>query len=694
MKNLNTKSLLVVTIIFSSVFALPTLTMAQEKDYSDVFNFDQVNVGIFEGFRGGFGALFGDHLGYGGKILGSIFQTLFLQGLNLSKHEMLGSTFVLSANRTYHERGTYNFDAEQDNKDIYIAPQNYLNLKEVATITGNTSDDIGNAYCIVEKEGEFYYDIEVGAAVTLIIWDSDKSFITAVNKLLNFFKQLMTYQFESRQVPQDLIQNGISLLTWFLIHINDIFTGDELFVLNPITWQKLDITPGTGFKITKNWYFTGNDTDHSNNELIETGLTNGDLLLDFWNATAQNRKDSYMEWLLTPTAGQVAETVWTQFSFDLIQLWIKNFEIHIDVAAILNAATGGAGSPEVIIANAFEGCNIEFYLFTHHLAGAFLYNDTDSSEDISAIYTPVEINNVTIHRPTSTELTHRLILGQVHGGFKFDKPAIDPSNKSISWGINVLNSEISAVPLGVDLNSYLGAPKENLTYIHFGFTFEPKVDKELGAAQGLVKLNQFFAPWNDGDGHYANSPIAGLDLAIIYVSTVLHFELDIATQGQIPDEPETILSQEHYNSTEHKLMVGDYIGSAAKDELEFVDIAGPDYEYGNESSRDTAPASTSIIPLAVWLMEHERHDSFTIAGGEEVSTFASDIRIQTELSVMVYAVCYPQFEDGTGIWHDPTFSVYMVFQGEGFWALIVLLAGVGLVGVATILIKRSKDRRV
>jgi hypothetical protein len=93
-------------------------------------------------------------------------------------------------------------------------------------------------------------------------------------------------------------------------------------------------------------------------------------------------------------------------------------------------------------------------------------------------------------------------------------------------------------------------------------------------------------------------------------------------------------------------------------------------------------------------MEHERHDSFTIAGGEEVSTFASDIRIQTELSVMVYAVCYPQFEDGTGIWHDPTFSVYMVFQGEGFWALIVLLAGVGLVGVATILIKRSKDRRV
>ncbi|MFX1452173.1 MAG: hypothetical protein ACFFCM_15155 [Promethearchaeota archaeon] len=697
MKNLNTKSLLVVTILFTSVFALPAFAMAQEKDYDDVFNFDQMDVGIFEGFRGGFGAIFGDHLGYGGKILGKIFETLFLQGLNLSKHEMLGSTFVLSANRTFHERGTYNFADEQDTRDIYLAPPNYLTLEEVEAITGNTSDEIGDAYCIVQKEGEFNYDIEVGAAVTLIIWDADKSFITAINKLLNFFQQIMSYQFEGGQIPSDLIKNGISLLTWFLIHINDIFTGDELFILNPITWQKLDIKPGSGFKITKQWYFTGNDTDQSNNELIETGLANGDLLLDFWNATAQARKDNYMEWLLTPTEGQVAEKIWTQFSFDLIQLWVKNFEIHIDVAAILNAATGGGGNAAAIIANAFQGCNIEFYLFTHHLAGAFLYNDSDSSQDISAIYTPVDISpNVTILRPISTELTHRLILGQVFGGFKFDKPQIDPSNKSISWGINILDSEISAVPLGVDLNSYLRAPKENLTYIHFGFTFEPKVDRELGAAHGLVKLNQFFAPWNDPDDAYANSPIQGLDLAIIYVSTVLHFELNIATQGQVPDDPVTILSEEHYNSTEHKLLVGDYIGAAAKDELEFVDIAGPDYEYGNESisSRETAPASTSIIPLAVWLMEHERHDSFTIAGGEEVSTFASDIRIQTELSVMVYAVCYPQFEDGTGIWHDPTFSVFMVFQSEGFWALIVLLAGVGLVGVATILIKRSKDRRV
>ncbi len=693
MKNLNTKSLMVVTIVLCSVFAMPMLAVGQENDIGDPFNFDQVDIGIFDGFRGGFGGLFGT-LGYGGEILGSIFEALFLNDFNLSKYEMLGNTFVLSVNRTYHERGTYNFDLEGDTRDVYVFPQKYVNMTETEEKTGLNETQIGHAYSVVQKHGEFDYEVEVGVAVTLIIWDSDRSFITAVNKLLNFFRRIMRLQFEGFSLNQDIIREGISLLTWFLIHINDIFTGDELFVMNPITWQKLDIIPSGGFSIDKSWYITGGDLNPANDLNIETQVTNGTELLEHWNSTAQNRRDSYTEWLLTPTHGNVAETIWTQFSFDLIQLWIKNFEIHIDVGAILNAATGG-GDPALLIANAFEGCNLDFYLFTHHLAGAFLYNDTDSSKDITAIYTPVDIDATnTVNIPTSTELTHRLILGQVHGGFRFVKPYIEPSNRSISWGIDILNSDISAVPLGVDLNSYLSAPTESIGKIHFGFTFEPKIDREVGAAHGLVKLNQFFDPWNDPNGHYANSPIPGLDLAIIYVSTVLHFELDIATSGQIPEDPETILEQRHYNSTSHRLMVGNYIGAAARDELEFVDIAGPDYEYGNETSRETAPASTSIIPLAVWLMEHERHDSYLIEGGTEVSSFASDIRIQTELSVMVYAVCYPQFEDGSGIWHDPTFSVFMVFQSEGFWALIVLIAGVGLVGVATILIKRRKDLRI
>ncbi|MFX0024753.1 MAG: hypothetical protein ACFE9S_20765, partial [Candidatus Hermodarchaeota archaeon] len=421
MKNLNTKSLLVITLVFSSLFAMPIAVMGQEKEYNDQFVLNQFDEGIFDSFRNGFGAIFGDHLGYGGKILGSLFETLFLQGLNLTKFEMLDNVFVISANRSHLiPGGTYNFNLEGDTEDIYFAPHEYNMI--IPAIASMDATEIGHAYCVVEKHGEFTFDIEVGAAVTLVIWDNDRSFITAVSKLLSFFRQVMDYKFAARQIPLELIRDGISLLTWFLIHINDIFTGDELFVLNPITWQRLVITPGAGFEINKTWYITGADgnmnpaTDQEMDPLNSTWNS----VLMAWNAMAQLRKDNYMEWLLTETSGEVAEAFWTQFSFDLIQLWVKNFEIHIDVAAILNAASGGGGAnPELLIANAFEGCNIDFYLFTHHLAGAFLYNDTDDNEVISANYVPVNVDGSSVEVPYSNELTHRLILGRVMGGFQF-----------------------------------------------------------------------------------------------------------------------------------------------------------------------------------------------------------------------------------------------------------------------------------
>ncbi|MHA2005979.1 MAG: hypothetical protein ACXABO_00595 [Promethearchaeota archaeon] len=696
MKKVNTKSLMVITIFFASIFSMPMVVNGQEINKDDVFKLDQVDAGIFQAFQGGFGALFGHHLGYGGRILESIFGMLFLQGLNLSTHEMLDNVFVLSANRTSRVSGTYNFANEGDEENIYWAPFEYNHI--IPLITGAAPGELGHAYCVVEKSGEINYELEVGAGVTLVIWDNDKSFITAINKLINFFKKIWVQtRFQGSEISQELIREGVSLLTWFLIHINDIFTGDELFILNPITWQKLKITPSPDYNITKTWYVTGdtlNDLDIDvDDPRLEDEVVNGSLILNVWRAMAHNRNDDYMRWLLKDELDKVVETIWTQFSFDLIQLWIKNFEIHIDVGTILDSVTGGGGgNPQAAIINAFDGCNIEFFLFTHHLAGAFLYNDTDNNRIISANYSQVSLNNEMVDVPYSNELSHRLMLGSVDK-FNFRKPKINPSNKSISWGLDIEDVNITAVPLGVDLNSYVDARQENLDYIYFGFTFEPLVDKELGAAHGLIKLDQFFAPWNDPVSPYANGNIENLDLAIIYVSTVLHFELNIATEGEIPDQPTELLEREHYNNTEHKLMIGNYLSPRATGELEFVDIAGPDYDYGTETVKSSDPASTSILPILVWLMEHERHDTVVVAGGEAVGTYSSDIQVQTEFNVLVYAVCYPEFNEGSGIWHDPTFSVYMVFESEGFWALIVLIAGVGLVGVATILIKRRKDRR-
>ena len=697
MKRNNTKTLMVFTILFASAISMPMVVSAQENANEDSFRANRVGVGLLQGFQGGFGALFGQNMGYGGKILESIFNLLFLQDWNLTAHEMLGNVFVLSVNRSVRITGeTYNFADENDQREIYFAPHEYNDL--IAPLTNTTPGNFGHAYCIVEKEGEFTYELEIGVAITLVIWDNDRSFITAVNKLLNFFKKILVQtQILGREISRELITEGVSLLTWFLIHLNDIFTGDELFVLNPITWQKLEIIPGKGFNITKTWYLTGdnmmiNFAGVDEDEKIDNVLK-GDLVLNHWKTKAQNSKDDYMQWLLTPTLGKNATTVWTQFSFDLIQLWIKNFEIHIDVGQILNAATGGGGAnAKTAFINAFNGANVEFYLFTHHLAGAYLYNDTDKNGVISANYSPINIDGVSVEVPQRTELTHRLIMGTV-GKFEFERPTINPNNKSISWGLNILDANLTAVPLGVDLYSYIDAPEENLDYIYFGFTFEPRLDKELGVAHGIVKLDQFFAPWNDAVAPYANGEITNLDLAIIYVSTVLHFQLDIATQGQIPAQPTELLQEEHYNNTEHKLKIGNYLGARAQGELEFVDIAGPYYEYGNESSRLKAPASTSIINPIVWTLENARHDTYVLAGGNEVGTYSSEISVQAEFNVLVYAVSYPQFEGGTGIWHDPSFSVYMVFGSTEFWALIVLVAGIALVGIATVLIKRRKDSR-
>jgi hypothetical protein len=685
MKNLNTKALMLVTIFLCSVFGIPVLAVGQENDIGDPFNFDQVDVGIFDGFRAGFGALFSNNLGYAGRILGSIFETLFLQGLNLSAHEQLSNVYVLSANTTETISGTRTFDSS-NNKEYYFLPHGY-------EVPANE----GFAYCEITKTGAYAYELEVGAAVTLVIWDHDNSFINAVNRLLNFFKRIIALEKTGEHISQDLIRDGISLLTWFLIHINDIFTGDELFVLNPITWQKLDITP-IGYSIDKTWKMSGLDyaIDPTDNPVSLSTLQD-------WNDNATDWNDSYMEWLLTPTLpGDLAETIWTQFSFDLIQLWVKNFEIHIDVSKILDAITGGGGSPELLIASAFEGCDIDFYLFTHHLAGAFLYNDTIIPDNrISADYVNVTDNlgqpivdssGNPVQVPRDSELTHRLILNTVQN-FKFTKPTINREDRSISWGITLINANISAVPMFVDLDSYLKTDEEELDYIYFGFTFEPTVDEELGVARGNVKLDQQFAPWNGGSG--PNSPIAGLDLAIIYVSTVLHFHLNVAIQDS--SRTDTLLDpHDDYIASSNELKVGNYIGRGAVDKLDFVNISGPYYEIGmDRTSAMKYDATTNILPLMLWTWEMDRHDTFTLGDETSAQTFASNIRINTEFNVMIYAVCYPEFDGtGEGIWHDPTFSVFMVFQSEGFWALIVLIAGVGLVGVATILIKRRKDTRI
>jgi hypothetical protein len=232
----------------------------------------------------------------------------------------------------------------------------------------------------------------------------------------------------------------------------------------------------------------------------------------------------------------------------------------------------------------------------------------------------------------------------------------------------------------------LGATSYNLPFIHFGFTFEPDTSS-LPVLKAPTKLDQFFAPWS------ASMPSTDFDLGIVYLSTVLHFRLSVDVIGEDTTKSTPLLKEDDYNNSTHQLSIGNYIGSTIAPKLEFVDIAGEQYSYGSFEGEHSAPANSNTIPIALYETEIERHDTFEDESGVEFQTFATDISLNISFNVFAYAVCFPEFNGGTGIWHDPTFNVYMVFEAQGFWAIILLVAGVGLVGVATILIKRRKDGR-
>jgi hypothetical protein len=687
MKNINFKSVMVISLLLAFVAASPAMVTGYGED--EGLNFDQFGDGtsIIDGFQYGFGSIFGA-LGYGGNLLGTVFKMLLMQTLtNFSESQILPGVWVMSASVEENHSFTRTYTGEHE---IYTIPYDY-NQSTYIDVKAN-----GYAYCDVVKAGSVEVNITIGAAVTLIIWDNDGSFIRAVDKLVSFFNKLRTYEGEygSSGIPEDLIKEGVSTITWFLIHINDIFTGDELFTINPITWQKAVLTP-LSLTVNKNWHVTGGDwrINPTLDPMLYT-ITGGNALLAELNTTAIARDDTYMKWLLSPTnIIPSVPTIWTTFSFDLIQLWMKNFEIHIDVAKLLEALTGGSSGP-VDIAAIFQGLDVEFYLFTHHLAGAFLYNDTNADGKISSAYrtltnstdgvittpdgTPVQV-------PDHSEMSHRIVLNSV-GDFDWQAPHLTGSNQ-FSWGLDLNNVMITPVPIGIDLESYLGATPEHLDYIHFGFTFKPDTSS-LPILKAPTKLDQNFAPWS------GPSLSGDYDLGIVYLSTVLHFHLNVAVIGENPADPTAVLDPaQDYNNITNRLSVGNYIGGSIAPKLEFVDIAGENYIYGSSTVNDTAPASSSVIPLALYEAEVERHDTFQDANGTSFQTFATDISLNVSFNVFAYAVCFPEFNGGNGIWHDPTFSVYMIFEAKGFWALILLIAGVGLVGVGTILIKRRKDAR-
>ena len=137
------------------------------------------------------------------------------------------------------------------------------------------------------------------------------------------------------------------------------------------------------------------------------------------------------------------------------------------------------------------------------------------------------------------------------------------------------------------------SPTENMDYLELGFSFEPtkRASVETGDyfnAQGqetmgaaVVKLVQSFGAWDlDTDDKPFTPKLKDteMDLAVVYMSAILHFKLliqnkEIAAGYEEPDQ--ALLNESNYDSESQKVNVGDIDQELP---LAEIDIAGPVYE--------------------------------------------------------------------------------------------------------------------
>ncbi|MFX0012627.1 MAG: hypothetical protein ACFE9R_20110 [Candidatus Hermodarchaeota archaeon] len=672
MRPLVIKLILFFSILLSSNIIIPTSINDNEVDLrTSALAPNQ----FYDSFR-----LFGPN----GEMLAQLFEILFNQSLTLDKHEILNGVYMFNATKRKDYMGTYHFG--ENDQEIHLlswADANNDSINDFA------DPGPGISYCNVSKEGSFNYSVNIEAYITLIVWDDDHSFAEAMKRILDFAILL------HGQTPEEMvISEQAKLISWLLKNLNTIFSGDELLIFNPITFQEIEFTPIQGYNITKTWYNTGA------NEIIDDDdfLVSPNVLVN-WNATAGTVKDSRMQWLLSNISGNpFTMRTYTTMSFDLIELWLKNFEISVDSGA-LNSADQDTGI--------FTGINIESYLFRHNLKGGYLYRDDDQD---AGIVVDVEGKIIAEEKPDliisgkKVEVTDKIVLAVI-GGIHTLPPEVE-GDENVTWAIALQDLQVACLPIGIDMDSYQPAYKENLTFMDFKLTFrksagEPDGDGKVNA-MGSVKLEHNLAPWNNGSG--SKKDITGLDLAMVYLSSIFHFKFNVNAQNlYLVNQTQSDIIDE-YDKPNNRLKIGNYLGRG-DNSLDFVDIAGDKYTLGQKATLNGEPIGGTLYEansanelLGLWKYQGDACE-LHIGGIDAIKDdFKPDFSYNISNNVMYYANCYSNFSDynAAGIWHDPSFHIYMVFirESTNFWPIFLVIMGVGLAGIATILIIIFIKKRV
>jgi hypothetical protein len=729
------KTTMLTLIVFMSAIIAPGIATVNGQTGIGGFNFDFDNMTedqiseMPKGMASALGGIFGmmDGLGPSGAALGQVFQIMFENIWSISDQDkLIPGVYTFNAT-VYEEEKTWTETYSNGPRDeIYWVWDQY------------ESSAIGPdewAYVNVSRSGSANFTYSSGAMVVFIIWDSDSSFINAIQKVIDAFievREIINDADEQGWTPEreqaviaGIVGTILEAITYLLFHINDIINGDELIITNMITWETMNMTTTNDYGITKEvkiW----DDWNLEDDAIVPQ------VDVDQWLVDATNMNDEYMLWLLGLDGTQAKkDREWSRFSFNLIELWLKNFEIHINAQAIVDILTSGAmdaglmeESPlgDIAIYDIFQGLNIEFYFMTHSLMGFIAYNDSDGNSVPSVEYTTIIEkddfgNDVESEVITDSEAKYYFALGSL-GTITDNMPKLftDPEtgNPGIEWGIRFDTVYMAGIPMNMDPKDVDIIP-EKLDYLEMGFKFIPfketdvetegysnlvNPETQVRMGQGLVKLDQSFGLWNDGTGP-ANPDLADpdLDFAVVFMSTMLHFELDIDVEKMSEEElaekeskkDAGLLNEtEVYSQASGTIKVGRETGDLP---VAAIEIAGPKYIQNDLNGLvGEYEAKTTTIPLAFLDFDASSKVSYADYANPTQSLNVDGV-LAIEASIMIYCVNYPTW-DGSGdeLIHDPTFSVFMEWDNPGFIAVFLAVGSLALVAIAAIMITKRKNR--